>query len=107
MFGWIKSKLFTRLIRGFSFYYLKQIDNFAVVCLVIISPQSHLNIFVEIEIFVLFVCSLRRHTDSSTTAEQSSSSEMDTMGDVSCLLFKFLTVSLVETLLRISSQEAQ
>jgi hypothetical protein len=29
------------------------------------------------------------------------------MGDVSCLLFKFLTVSLVETLLRISSQEAQ
>jgi hypothetical protein len=25
-FGWIKSKLFTSLIRGFSFYYLKQID---------------------------------------------------------------------------------
>jgi hypothetical protein len=27
MFGWIKIKLFTYLIRGFSFYYVKQIDN--------------------------------------------------------------------------------
>jgi hypothetical protein len=26
MFGWIKSKLFTCLIRGFSFYYIKQVD---------------------------------------------------------------------------------
>jgi hypothetical protein len=26
MFGWIKSKLFTCLIRGFSFYYIKQMD---------------------------------------------------------------------------------
>jgi hypothetical protein len=26
MFGWIKSKLFTCLIRGFSFYCIKQID---------------------------------------------------------------------------------
>ena len=26
MFGWINSKLFTCLIRGFSFYYIKQIN---------------------------------------------------------------------------------
>ena len=26
MFGWIKSKLFTCLIRCFSFYYIKEID---------------------------------------------------------------------------------
>ena len=34
MFGWIKNRLFTCLIRGFSFYYIKQID-FVVVCSVI------------------------------------------------------------------------
>jgi hypothetical protein len=32
MFGWIKSKLFPCLTRGFSFYYIKQMDKFAVVC---------------------------------------------------------------------------
>ena len=55
-------------------------------CILILTPTYfHFTSLNEL-FFVISLFSPRRQTDSSTTAEQSSSSDMDSMGDVSVLI---------------------